>query len=129
MNLNEVTLIGRLGAKPKVIKGDDKPSFVVCKIATNEYWKHNGEIHNHTEWHTIEVNNPGLLYLYMDFFTKHCNVGDEVFVRGRLRSRDWETKEGTKRSTTVIKVDNFHLLRRKKDAEQLPNVEESAVTK
>jgi len=117
-NLNEVTLIGRLGDKPQTIKGDDKPAFVVCKIATNEYWKHEGETHNHVEWHSIEVSKP-----YADFVAKHCDAGDTVFIKGRLRTRNWESKNGVKHSDTIIKADNFQLLHRKNDAEKLPKTE------
>jgi single-strand DNA-binding protein len=112
-NLNEVTLIGRLGAQPKVIKGKDKPSFVVCSIATNEYWKHDGKTQSLTEWHSIEVGEP-----YADFIAK-LNAGDTVLVKGRLRTRKWEDKEGEKQSAVVVKADNVQLLRKKTDAEVL----------
>ncbi len=118
-NLNEVTIIGRLGGKPQIIKGDDKPDFVVCKVATNEFWKHDGETRTHVEWHTIEVSKP----FVADFVAEHCDVGDEIFVRGRLRTRNWESKGGVKHSGIIIKADNFQLLRQKKDAEKLPNAE------
>lgn len=109
-NFNEVTLIGRLGQQPKVIKGGDKPSFMVCKLVTNEYWKHNNQKNTHTEWHTIEIGEP-----FAGFIAQYVNVGDELFVRGRLRTRKWENKEGAKFSATVIKADNVQLLRKKSE--------------
>ena len=117
-NLNEVTLIGRLGQQPKVIKGDDKPSFVVCKIATNEYCKHDNQTHTHTEWHTIEIGEP-----LAAFVAKHVNVGDELYIRGRLRTRKWENKDGVKFLATVIKTDSLQLLRKKSDTKKLSDNE------
>ena len=117
-NLNEVTLIGRLGQQPKVIKGDDKPSFIVCKLATNEYWKHGNKSHSHTEWHTIEIGEP-----IAAFVAEYADVGDELFIRGRLRTRQWENKDGLKFSATVIKADSLQLLRKKSDTEKLSDNE------
>lgn len=111
-NLNEVTLIGRLGQQPNVVKQEgENPSFVVCQLATNEYWNHEGEKHSHVEWHTIHVG-----VTMADFIVKYCDAGDEIFVRGRLRTKKWE-KDGIEHSTTAIKADSIQLLRKKADAD------------
>ena len=109
-NLNEVTLMGRLGKESKVLKTDENnnASFVRCQIATSEYWKHNGETHDHTEWHTIEISGS-----QAKFAAEHLSKGDSVFVKGRLRTKNWENKQGEKFTATVIKADNFQLLSKK----------------
>ena len=48
-NLNEVTLIGRLGKEPKMIEHKGKTFMLECQIATNEYWKPRNKVHTHTD--------------------------------------------------------------------------------
>ena len=109
-NLNEVTLIGRLGAEPKMIEKKDKTIVMECQIATNEYWKPREKVHTHTEWHTVEIKGA-----YVDFILIHCDVGDEFFIRGRLRTRKWKNNEGKNRAKTIIMAYELQLLRRKGD--------------
>ena len=108
-NFNEVTLIGQLGQDPKIIKAKNNDlSFVVCQIATNETWNYEKKTENHVEWHTVEISQPRAR-----FIAEHAKKGNQLFVRGHLRTREWEDSEKRKQHQTVIKANQVHLLRQK----------------
>ena len=75
-------------------------------VATTETWyDKEKKKHERTEWHRIVLWGKGAESLH-DYLTK----GKQVLVRGALQTREWEDKEGQKRSTTEIKAENVTLL-------------------
>lgn len=92
MAVNKVILIGRLGADPEIRQTSGGP---VCnlRIATSEKWTdREGNKKEHTEWHSVTVwgrqaENCG----------RYLAKGREVYVEGRLKSREYEDKDGNSR--------------------------------
>ncbi|HPA36520.1 MAG TPA: single-stranded DNA-binding protein [Chitinophagales bacterium] len=119
MSVNKVILIGRLGKDPEVRKIN--PTTTVCNfpLATNEsYKKEDGTYVEQTEWHNI-VMWRGVAERAERILKK----GNTIYVEGKLKTRSWEDKEGNKRYTTEIVVENFQLLEKREGSGAAPGGE------
>jgi len=102
---NSVTLIGHLGGDPEVknYAGDKKKASF--SIATTDTYKNNkGDKVSDTQWHNIVIWGKTAEALH-EFLVK----GRQVYIEGKLTSREWE-KDGVKRRTTEVKADRVLLL-------------------
>ncbi len=110
--VNKVILIGNLGADPEVRHLQNGASVANFRIATSETYKDKttGEKREQTEWHSI-VAWRGLA----EITEKYLRKGSKVYVEGKLRTRQWQDKEGTTRYTTEIQADEMNLLDRRAD--------------
>ena len=112
--VNKVILIGNLGKDPEVKYLESNVAVAKFPLATNEVWKDkSGAKKEHTEWHNI-VLWRGLAELS----EKYLHKGDRIYVEGRLRTRNWEDKDGNKRYTTDVIADNMTMLTVKREDEQ-----------
>jgi single-strand DNA-binding protein len=103
---NKVSLIGRLGAQPEVVKFDSGRTLARFSLATNESYKNKeGEWQEQTQWHNITAWGKTA-----DLIAKLLKKGQEVVVEGRLVNNSYETKEGEKRYGTNIEVSDFLIL-------------------
>lgn len=106
MSLNKVMLIGHLGSDPELRFTPGGAPVANFNLATNERWTDkNGQSQEKTEWHKIVVwgktaENVG----------KYLKKGRQVFIEGRLQTRDWEDKDGNKRYTTEVRADTVQFL-------------------
>lgn len=105
-SLNKVMLIGHLGKDPEVRYTSEGSPVATFSLATSENWTDkNGTRQEHTEWHTI-VAWSKLADLSKRFLTK----GRQVYIEGRIRSRDWNDRDGNKRRTTEVIATQMVLL-------------------
>jgi single-strand DNA-binding protein len=105
-SLNKILLIGHLGRDPEVRYTPDGSPVATFSIATSENWTDkSGSRQEHTEWHTVVAWNR-LAELAKKYLTK----GRQVYVEGRLRSRDWNDRDGNKRRTTEVIASQMVLL-------------------
>ena len=76
-------------------------------VATSEEWKDKatGEKRERTEWHRI-VAFRRLGEICGEYLSK----GRQVYIEGRIQTRDWEDKDGVKRYTTEIVADKMQML-------------------
>ncbi len=96
--LNKVLLIGNLGLDPELKYTQGGQAVLRMRLATTErYGNKAGERQERTEWHTVIVwgNRAEAL-------NKILHKGKTIYVEGRLQTRQWEDKDGGKRSTTEI---------------------------
>lgn len=108
--INKVTLIGNLGKDPEVQTFDTykKASF---SLATTEYSRdREGNEVQHTEWHNI-VMWRGLAEIAEQYLRK----GNQVYIEGKIRTRSFDAKDGTKKYITEIQADNLVLLGGKRE--------------
>lgn len=99
-SLNQVTILGRLGADPEV-KFVNERAVCSLSIATDESWKDKqGEKHEKTEWHRCTA--WGAL---AELCGKYLAKGREALVTGKLQTRSWDDKDGKKRYSTEIVAD------------------------
>ena len=104
--VNKVILIGNLGKDPEIRTIESGAKVANFSIATNEVYKNkDGSKVEKTEWHNI-VLWRGLAELAESYLKK----GNQVYIEGRLRTRQWDDKDGIKRYTTEILGDNMTFL-------------------
>ena len=112
MSLNKVMLIGNVGKTPEIKNFDNGNKVAVFTLATTErYSDRNGDRHEQTEWHNVSVFGP-----LAEFVEKYVNVGRNIYVEGKLRTRSYETKSGERRYTTEIIASTVELLGKKESA-------------
>jgi len=105
--INKVILIGRLGSDPEVRYTPSGVAVANFNIATSEEWKDkdSGEKKERTEWHRIVVwRRLG------EICGEYLSKGRQVYVEGRLQTRDWEDRDGNKRYTTEIVATDVQFL-------------------
>lgn len=96
--VNKVILVGRLGADPEVKTIGQGSTVAQFNVATSETWiDKNNQKQERTEWHRVVVWAK-----LAEICGKHLSKGRQVYVEGRLQTRQWEDKQGQKRYTTEI---------------------------
>jgi single-strand DNA-binding protein len=110
--INKVILIGHLGDEVKMHYFEGGNSIGRFPIATNETYtnKQTGEKVTTTEWHNIVVRNK-----LAEICEKYLNKGDKVYCEGRIKTRQWEGEDGTKKYTTEIHVVDMTFLTTKSE--------------
>ena len=109
--LNQVTLIGNLGADPEVKGGAGGTVVVKLRVATAESYKDkNGEWKERTEWHPVVGFGRGA-----EAAAKLLTKGARVAIEGRLTHRTYE-KDGQKRYSTEVVANRIILCERKDPA-------------
>ena len=110
-SLNKVMLIGNLGGDPEMRYLPQQERKVArFNIATKErlFNPNTRESSDRTEWHRVVVWGK-----LAEFCEKYLNKGRQILVEGKLRTRDWQDKEGNKRRTTEVEAINIVLLGRR----------------
>ncbi|MFA8300464.1 MAG: single-stranded DNA-binding protein [Hyphomicrobiales bacterium] len=117
MSVNKVILIGRLGVDPEIKSFESGAKVATFRMATTEFYKNKeGQRVEHTEWHSIVMWRN-----LADICEKYVRKGDQLYVEGRIRTRQWEDKDGNKRYTTEIEGLNMNMLGGKKDSNENPS--------
>ncbi len=105
MSLNKVILIGNVGKDPDVRYFDNGNAVANFTLATNErgYKLSNGvEIPERTEWHNIVASRDRA-----QFIEKYVKKGSMVYVEGKIRTRNYDDRDGVKRYVTEIYADRI----------------------
>jgi len=97
--INKVVLSGCAGADAEVrVLGNQKLAKV--NLAVNEYYKNtSGEEVKKTQWFTLTFWNAKA-----DIAEAQIKKGTRLTIEGRLQTGSYEAKDGTKRFTTDIVV-------------------------
>lgn len=103
--LNQVNLIGNLGADPEIKSFSNGGRLANLRLAVTEKWKdkNSGEQKERTEWASVVITSDGLVGLAERFLRK----GSKVFVSGALRTRKWQDQNGQDRYTTEVALAGF----------------------
>jgi len=111
-SLNKVMLIGNLGDDVKMHHFDGGGCIGRFPIATNENYtnKATGEKISNTEWHNLVVKNKAA-----EICEKYLKKGDKIYVEGKIKTRKWQSEDGTQRYSTEIHVSEFNFLNTKND--------------
>jgi single-strand DNA-binding protein len=105
-SLNKALLIGHLGRDPEIRYTADGSPVANFSLATNEFWvDKNGTRQERTEWHNIVAWSK-----LADIAKRYLTKGRQVYVEGRIRTREWDDREGHKRRTTEIIASTLVLL-------------------
>src|SRR5258708_34984196 len=109
MSVNKVILVGRLGRDPETRYPGSGQPVANFSMATDESYKDkNGERQKRTEWHKIVVWGK-----QAEIAQQYLKKGSLIFIDGRIQSREWQDKEGQKRTSFEIVANNFRMLGRR----------------
>ncbi|GAB3637783.1 hypothetical protein GCM10027422_33730 [Hymenobacter arcticus] len=104
--VNKVILVGNLGKDPEVRHLEGGNSVAHFTLATNEYYKDKqGARVERTEWHNISAWR-GLAELT----EKYLKKGSQVYIEGKLRTRQYQDKDQQTRYITEIIAEEISLL-------------------
>lgn len=105
-SMNEVQLMGNLGANPEVRNLPSGGKVVNLSIATSEKWKdkNTGEQREKTEWHRVVIFQEGIAGVA----EKYLKKGSKVFVRGALQTRKWQDQSGQDKYSTEVVLQGFN---------------------
>ena len=121
--INKVILVGNVGMDPEVRSLETGVKVARIRLATSEriFNRQTNETTEHTEWHTVTLWR-GLA----EVVDKYVHKGSQLYIEGRLRSREWE-QDGQKRYATEIVADDMKLLgRRQEGAPQQSGYQQAA---
>lgn len=108
-------LIGNVGQMEiKTLDGSNGiRKCATFSLATSEkYRDRNGNVIENTEWHNV------ISWNHAELCEKYVQKGSLLYVEGKIRTRSWEDRQGTKRYVTEILADKIDLLGRKDNSQQ-----------
>jgi single-strand DNA-binding protein len=110
-SFNQITLIGNVGnLEVKTFTNGGK--IVEASLATTKRWKdRNGDPHEETQWHRLIIGGA-----LAETAERYVSKGDPLLVQGEMTYRQWETREGEKRTAPEVRVQTLQLLTRKEQA-------------
>ena len=106
MSVNKAILVGRLGRDPETRYTSGGQAVANFTLATDESYKdRSGERQKRTEWHRVVLWGKTA-----ESLSEYLTKGKQIYVEGRLQTRQWDDKDGNKRYTTEIRSDRVVLL-------------------
>ncbi len=113
--LNKVTLIGNLGKEPEIQTLEGEIRVAKFSLATSESYKDKaGQTQTETDWHNI-VAWRGLA----DLASKYLNKGSMIYLEGKLKTRSYADKDGSKKYVTEIIAESFIMLDKATDKAEI----------
>jgi single-strand DNA-binding protein len=105
-SVNKVILVGNLGRDAELRYTPAGAAVATINMATTEVWNDKaGQRQEKTEWHRVVLWGKTAETL-AEYLTK----GRQIYIEGRLQTRQWDDKDGNKRYTTEIRSDRVVLL-------------------
>lgn len=112
-SLNKIMVIGNVGKEPEMRFTPSGNPVTNFSVATSNRYQRDGEWQEETQWFTV-VSWGKLAEICNQFITK----GQQIFVEGRLRMREWEGKEAQKRYNLEIIASTVLFLGKRKEGGQ-----------
>jgi single-strand DNA-binding protein len=105
-SVNKVILVGNLGRDAELKYTPGGAPVAKISLATTEMWNDkSGQRQERTEWFSIDIWGK-----QAESLSEYLVKGKQVYVEGRLQSREWQDKEGVKRKTWDVRADRVVLL-------------------
>jgi single-strand DNA-binding protein len=106
MGVNKVILVGNLGANPEMRFTQGGQAVANLRIATTERWTDkNGQKQEATEWHRVVVWGK-----QAEIMGQYLTKGRQVYIEGKIRTRQWQDQQGQKRYSTEVVAQNIQML-------------------
>lgn len=110
--VNKVILVGNLGKDPEIKYLEGNIARVHFSLATTDAYKDkSGTRVEQTEWHNIVIWRA-----LAESAEKLLKKGMQVYLEGKIQTRQWNDKEGVKKSITEINCESFVILQRRDGA-------------
>src|SRR5213078_5083886 len=105
-SVNKVILVGNLGRDAELRYTPGGAAVSTLNMATTEVWNDKGgQRQEKTEWHRVVLWGKTA-----ESLNEYLTKGKQIYVEGRLQTRQWDDKDGNKRYTTEIRGDRIVLL-------------------
>ena len=113
MTLNKMMIIGNLGADPELRYTPTGKAVTNLRVAVNHNFRGpDGEWQKETQWFNVEVWDDAA-----ERAAERMRKGNKVFAEGQLRAREWEGKDGQKRTSLEIRFARVVSLERREPGE------------
>jgi single-strand DNA-binding protein len=105
-SVNKVILVGNLGRDAELRYTPGGAPVATLNLATTEVWNDKaGQRQEKTEWHRVVLWGKTA-----ESLSEYLVKGKQLYIEGRLQTRQWDDKDGNKRYTTEIRGDRIVLL-------------------
>lgn len=114
-SVNKAIIVGNAARDAETRYGANGGAITNVTIATTQSWKdkNGGDKKEETEWHRVAFFGK-----LAEIAGEYIKKGSPVYVEGRLRTREWEDKDGVKRYTTEIVAEQMQLLGKRGESTQ-----------
>jgi single-strand DNA-binding protein len=103
---NKVQLIGNLGNTPEIKTTETGKKLARFSLATNETYRNAaGDKIKETQWHNVIAWGK-----QVDIVEKYLDKGSEVVIEGKLINRNYTDKNGVKKYTTEVQVNELLMI-------------------
>jgi single-strand DNA-binding protein len=111
--INKVILVGNVGRDAEVRFTQGGTPVASFSLATSEVYtdKTTGQRTEKTEWHNIVCWRR-----LAEIAGQYVQKGRQLYIEGKLSTRDWVDPQGVKHYKTEIIADTFQLLGRREDS-------------
>ncbi len=104
--INKAILIGNLGRDPEIRYTPSGVAVANFSVATTETWTgKDGNKETRTEWHRIVAFGK-----LGEICGQYLSKGKQVYIEGRIQTREWEDRDKNKRYTTEIVASQMQML-------------------
>ncbi len=105
MNVNKAIVVGRVTREPEMRTTPNGQNVTSFSVATNRVYNDSqGQKQEQTEFHNI-VAWGKLAEICSQYLVK----GQEIYVEGRMQTRNWDAPDGAKRNRTEIVCENMQM--------------------
>lgn len=98
-SLNKVMIIGNLGSDPEMRYTPSGTAVANFNVACNRQWtnRETNERQEQTEWVRVVLWNR-----LAEIASQYLQKGRQVYIEGRLQTREWQDRDGNRRWTTEV---------------------------
>jgi single-strand DNA-binding protein len=105
-SVNKAILVGNLGRDAEMrFTAGGTPVATVSLATTEKFTDRDGQKREDTQWHRVVIWGKTAESIH-EYLTK----GKQIYVEGRIQTREWTDKEGKAAKTTEIRADKVVLL-------------------
>ena len=105
-SVNKVILVGNLGRDVEIRYTSGGTAVATLSLATTDVWTDKGgQRQEKTEWHRVVLWGKTA-----ETLQEYLLKGRQIYVEGRLQTRQWDDRDGNKRYTTETRADRVVLL-------------------
>ena len=103
MYINKAIIYGNLTREPEIKALPSGSQVCEFGVATNRVWKDkNGAKQESVDYHNIVVFGR-----QAEIVKQYMHKGSGIFLEGRIQTRSWDAKDGTKKYRTEIVADRI----------------------
>ena len=111
--MNKVTLVGRMAKDPELKQTNTGKAVGSFTVAVDRRFKRDGQP-TADFFNVVAWNKPA------ELISQYLHKGDRIALNGRLQTRSYDAKDGSKRYITEVVLEEFDFIGSKNDNKQEP---------